>query len=110
MGKLNMRAGVSIVITIILSGCPASSMEGQFLPACPAYAGDSISLSNGRYEWDKFTDMVNVDADGSIVDNTRSILKPAHTKSTANVLTICPTPARRRSLCIFCRLKSRFFC
>ena len=68
MGKLNMRAGVGIVITIFLSGCPAGSMEGQFLPACPVYEGDSISLSNGRYEWDKFTDMVQVDTDGTKVD------------------------------------------
>lgn len=49
-----------------LAACNAD--EGVFLPDCIAYAGDSIELRDGRYEWDKFTDAVEVDDAGNVRD------------------------------------------
>lgn len=57
---------------LLLSACSLLSAcnedEGVFLPDCIAYAGDSIELADGRFEWDKFTDAVEVDASGNVVD------------------------------------------
>ncbi len=33
-----------------------------------AYAGDKITLGNGRFVWEKFTDAVVVDDDGNVVN------------------------------------------
>ena len=43
-------------------------MEGMFEPACIAYEGDRVSLSDGRFEWQRFTDAVAVDDDGNRID------------------------------------------
>ncbi len=61
-------AAIWFVALILLSGCQDDSINGKFLPDCPAYAGDSILLANGRYEWDKFTDAIAVDSQGNIID------------------------------------------
>lgn len=52
---------------LVLASC-ASSIEGVFEPACIAYAGDSITMLDGRFEWRRFTDQVNVDEDGNKID------------------------------------------
>ena len=53
------------------AGC-ASGPEGVFEPACIAYSGERIELGQqhgkGRFEWDRFTDAVSVDAEGNRVD------------------------------------------
>lgn len=49
-----------------LSGCKA--LDGTFLPGCAAYAGDRIELSNGRFEWDRFTDAIELDEEGNRID------------------------------------------
>lgn len=53
---------------LVLAGCPAHSIEGEFRPSCMAYAGDSISLHDGEFVWDKFSDQVRVDNDGNRID------------------------------------------
>lgn len=50
----------------MLSGC--AQYEGQYLPACTAFAGNKILLDGGHFVWEKFTDQVLVDDDGKVVD------------------------------------------
>jgi len=59
---------IAVLLIVALAACRADSVEGRFLPACTAYAGDSLTLDGGRYTWDKFTDEVKVDADGNAID------------------------------------------
>lgn len=55
-----------VCATLLLSAC--ASTEGIFEPACIAYEGDRIELRDGRFEWDRFTDVRNVDANGNVID------------------------------------------
>lgn len=63
-----MKAAIPTLCLVIAvaSGCKVE--DGVYLPGCIAYAGDSIELANGRFEWDRFTDAVEVDASGNVVD------------------------------------------
>jgi hypothetical protein len=54
------------VIAVYLSACV--SHEGTYSPDCIAYAGSNISLNDGQFVWEKFTDAVVVDEDGKIVN------------------------------------------
>jgi hypothetical protein len=56
----------SLVIAVCLSACV--SHEGTYSPDCIAYAGSNISLNDGQFVWEKFTDAVVVDEDGKIVN------------------------------------------
>jgi len=53
-------------MAVMVSGCV--SHEGTYSPDCIAYAGSNISLSDGQFVWEKFTDEVIVDDDGEIVN------------------------------------------
>ena len=44
------------------------SHEGTYSPDCIAYAGSNISLSDGQFVWEKFTDAVVVDEAGEVVN------------------------------------------
>ena len=57
---------MTIFMGVILCGC--SSIEGLYLPACTAYEGDEIQLTEGRFTWRRFTDQRTVDAQGQLVD------------------------------------------
>ncbi len=50
----------------MLSGC--LSYEGTYLPGCIAYAGNKITLGDGRFVWEKFTDAIVIDEKGEIVN------------------------------------------
>ncbi|MDH3613161.1 MAG: hypothetical protein OEU90_01510 [Gammaproteobacteria bacterium] len=49
-----------------LAGC--ISHDGTYAPSCIAYAGSNITLNDGEFVWEKFTDEVVVNDDGEIVD------------------------------------------
>lgn len=57
----------AIASALFLGSC-AATVSGTFEPACIAYEGDRIVLSDGRFEWNRFTDVVNIDDDGNRVD------------------------------------------
>ncbi len=63
---MNPRIISTIVTAALLFGCV--SHEGTYSPDCIAYAGSNISLSDGQFVWEKFTDAVVVDDDGQIVN------------------------------------------
>ncbi len=54
------------VLLTLLAGC--REVEGRFAPACTAYAGDIVTLADGRFEWERFTDERRLDASGRVVD------------------------------------------
>lgn len=53
-------------LTALLSGCV--SHDGTYSPGCIAYAGSKITLSDGEFVWEKFTDEVVVNDDGEVVN------------------------------------------
>jgi len=63
---MTFRVISALVTAILLFGCV--SHEGTYSPDCIAYAGSNISLSDGQFIWEKFTDAVVVDEDGEIVN------------------------------------------
>ncbi len=54
------------VSVLLLAGCV--SHDGTYSPACIAYAGSKITLSDGEFVWEKFTDEVVVNDAGETVD------------------------------------------
>ena len=61
-----IRRPVTIAAMCLLSAC--SSLEGVFEPACIAYEGDRVRLTDGRFEWQKFTDQRSIDEHGNVID------------------------------------------
>jgi hypothetical protein len=61
-------ARISSIPCVTLALCACASIEGRYGPACPSFAGNTIELTDGRFEWDKFTDQVRVDDAGKVVD------------------------------------------
>jgi hypothetical protein len=64
------RTRVAITMMLLLAACAGSSevYEGSYEPGCVAFEGDRIELRAGRFQWRRFTDQINVDADGNIVN------------------------------------------
>ncbi len=63
---MNPRIISTTLTAALLVGCV--SHEGTYSPGCIAYAGSTISLSDGQFVWEKFTDSVIVDDDGEIIN------------------------------------------
>lgn len=61
---MNLRIISTALIISVSFGC--ASPEGIYSPACIAYAGSTIRLSEGTFTWEKFTDQVIVDDDGRV--------------------------------------------
>ena len=58
-----------VILAIASAGCASSAnIAGTYGPACVAFAGNTIELSDGRFVWDKFTDEVKVDDAGNVID------------------------------------------
>jgi len=63
------RSIAGIVLAVAASGCAGiDNIEGTYAPACIAHEGNTVDLAGGRFVWNKFTDAVEVDADGNEVD------------------------------------------
>jgi hypothetical protein len=56
-----------VSVFLLLSAC-ASKYDGVFEPACIAHAGDKITLNDGRFVWEKFTDEIRIDEHGNRID------------------------------------------
>ena len=63
---MNFRVYSTLVAAVFLVACV--SHEGTYSPDCIAYAGSNISLSDGQFVWEKFTDAVVVDEAGEVVN------------------------------------------
>ena len=63
---MNFRVISALATAVLLVACV--SHEGTYSPDCIAYAGSNISLNDGQFVWEKFTDAVVVDEDGEIVN------------------------------------------
>ena len=58
------RMMVTALIAAIAFGC--TSYEGLYSPGCPAFAGSTIKLSDGKFVWEKFTDEVIINEKGEV--------------------------------------------
>ena len=58
------------ITTVLAAGLVAGcvSHDGTYAPSCIAYAGSEITLTDGRFVWEKFTDEVIVNDDGEVAD------------------------------------------
>jgi len=63
---MKTRLLFALGIAALLSACV--SHEGTYLPGCAAYVGSKITLSDGQFVWEKFTDEVVVNDDGEKVN------------------------------------------
>lgn len=63
---MSVRLPVTLAVLCLLSAC--SSLEGVFEPACIAYEGDRVRLTEEQFEWHKFTDQRSIDEHGNVVD------------------------------------------
>ena len=63
---MNLRNITTALIISASFGC--AYHEGIYSPGCIAFTGDTISLSEGRVTWQKFTDVVIVDDDGEVIN------------------------------------------
>ena len=57
---------VIALLAAILFACVPH--EGVYAPACATFAGSTIMLSDGRFEWEKFTDEVIISEEGEVVE------------------------------------------
>lgn len=59
-----------LISALLLSACSTGgpSLEGEYHPGCPSFAGNTIRLEGGNYVWEKFTDAVEIGPDGQIVN------------------------------------------
>ena len=48
--------------------CGCVSHDGTYEPGCIAYAGSTITLTDGQFVWEKFTDEVVVNDEGNVVN------------------------------------------
>lgn len=55
-----------VPLLLALAGC--NSLDGRFEPSCIAFAGERIALSNGRFEWQRFTDERRIDENGNVIE------------------------------------------
>jgi hypothetical protein len=63
---MTLRLKCLALCAVVLTAC--TSIDGVYLPACEAYAGSKITLSGGRFHWSKFTDQVEIDDEGNVVE------------------------------------------
>lgn len=63
---MNARHVLTSLAACVLASC--ISHEGTYSPACIAYAGSNINLSDGKFVWEKFTDALVVDDEGNVVN------------------------------------------
>ncbi len=59
-----------LVALLVLTACRSvdEPIEGSFVPACTAFAGDRMTLREGKYSWNKFTDVRRLGPNGEPVD------------------------------------------
>jgi hypothetical protein len=63
---VNILRTAILLFALLFAAC--ANHEGIYEPACIAYEGDRITLQDGGFEWQRFTDQRSVDDDGNIVN------------------------------------------
>jgi len=54
------------LMAVVIAACAGRS--GTWVPGCPIHEGDRITLEGDTFVWDRFTDEVVVDVDGTHKD------------------------------------------
>ena len=65
MNSRRLSATVCL-FTAAVTGC--ASIDGVYQPDCAAFEGDVVTLKSGEFVWERFTDAVEIDADGKRID------------------------------------------
>ena len=86
-----LRIPVIVLVSLLSAGC--ASVEGTYLPDCPAYSGSKIELADGRFRWSKFTDQVVLDDDGNEVNQFPGFPREGEYALSGNVVTLATEPA-----------------
>ena len=63
---MSVRNTMTALIAVLLFGC--ASHDGTYSPGCIVFAGDTISLRDGQFAWDKFTDSIELDDEGNAIN------------------------------------------
>ena len=63
---MSFRFAITTLIATLLIGC--ASHDATYSPGCIAYEGSNISLNDGQFVWEKFTDSIAVDDAGNVKD------------------------------------------
>lgn len=61
-----MRISLLIFSLLLITAC--KDIEGSYAPWCAAFEGETVELRGGEFVWDRFTDALEVGADGKVVD------------------------------------------
>ena len=85
---MNTRITIALSITCAVAAC--ASHEGSYAPDCVAFEGSNISLADGRYVWERFTDQVVIGDDGEPVDPFPGFPKTGTYDVRGNTLTLRP--------------------
>jgi len=62
-----LRKSAYMVFFLLLGGW-ATSIDGRYEPGCAAYAGDIVTLENGAFSWDRYTDAIRLDENDRPID------------------------------------------
>lgn len=65
MNRRRFCAAVCLFAAAV-TGC--ASIDGVYRPDCAAFEGDVVTLKSGEFVWERFTDAVEIDADGKRID------------------------------------------
>lgn len=63
-----MKIQLALMVLLASSLASCVSNDGTYSPGCIAYAGNKITLDDGQFVWEKFTDEVVVNEAGEVVD------------------------------------------
>lgn len=63
---MKIKSAALAFAVVALTGCSGSN--GFYSPGCPMFEGQAITLDGGRFIVDKFTDTVEFDADGNVIN------------------------------------------
>ena len=57
---------IAVLLAVTVTGC--ASIDGVYRPDCIAFEGDVVTLKSGAFVWERFTDAVEIDANGKRID------------------------------------------
>ena len=63
---MTSRHVIVAIVAAALSGCAGT--DGLYAPACATFEGEAIELDGGRFVVHRFTDTVEFDDDGSVIN------------------------------------------
>ena len=63
---MKSRHGFVAIVAAAVAGC--AGLDGLYAPACATFEGEAIELDGGRFVVHRFTDTVEFDDDGNVIN------------------------------------------